>query len=75
MKQDGGGSIVFTSSAVALVGSQQSPLYSSVKAALVGLTKGLAVRYAADGIRVKAECPSMVATPRLMVTLMGVPSS
>ncbi|WP_369046537.1 SDR family NAD(P)-dependent oxidoreductase [Sinomonas sp. P10A9] len=65
MKQEGGGSIVFTSSAVALVGSQQSPVYSSVKAALVGLTKGLAVRYAAEGIRVNAICPSMVATPML----------
>lgn len=65
MKQDGGGSIVFTSSAVALVGSQQSPIYSSLKASLVGLTKGLAVRYAADGIRVNAICPSMVATPML----------
>ncbi|GAA4671953.1 SDR family NAD(P)-dependent oxidoreductase [Gordonia humi] len=65
MKENGSGSIVFTSSAVALVGSLQSPVYSSVKAALVGLTKGLAVRYATDGIRVNSICPSMVATPML----------
>ncbi|WAH96297.1 SDR family NAD(P)-dependent oxidoreductase [Arthrobacter sp. MMS18-M83] len=70
MKQDGGGSIVFTSSAVALVGSAQSPIYSSVKASLVGLTKGLAVRYAADGIRVNAICPSMVTTPMLFNDFM-----
>ncbi len=65
MRQGGGGSIVFTSSSSGLVGSAQSPLYSALKAAVIGLTKGLAVRYATDGIRVNAVCPGMVATPML----------
>lgn len=59
------GSIVFTSSSSGLVGSAQSPLYSAFKASLIGLTKGLAVRYADQGVRVNAICPSMVATPML----------
>lgn len=60
-----GGSVVFTSSSSGLVGSAQSPLYSAFKSSLIGLTKGLAVRYADQGVRVNAICPSMVATPML----------
>ncbi|MGH3630252.1 MAG: SDR family NAD(P)-dependent oxidoreductase, partial [Sciscionella sp.] len=65
MRTRGKGSIVFTSSTSGVVGSASSPLYSSLKASIIGLTKGLAVRYATDGIRVNAICPGMVATPML----------
>jgi NAD(P)-dependent dehydrogenase (short-subunit alcohol dehydrogenase family) len=58
-----GGAIVFTSSAAGLVGSVTSPLYSAFKFGIVGLTKGLAVRYASDGIRVNCVCPGPIATP------------
>jgi NAD(P)-dependent dehydrogenase (short-subunit alcohol dehydrogenase family) len=61
----GGGSIIFTSSVSGLVGSAQSPLYSALKAGVVGLTKGIAVRYAAQNIRVNALCPGPVSTPML----------
>jgi NAD(P)-dependent dehydrogenase (short-subunit alcohol dehydrogenase family) len=60
-----GGSVVFTSSSSGLVGSAQSPFYSAFKSSLIGLTKGLAVRYADQGVRINAICPSMVATPML----------
>lgn len=59
------GSIVFTSSTSGLVGSALSPLYSALKAGVVGLTKGLAVRYAAANVRVNALCPGPVSTPML----------
>ncbi|HSW17610.1 MAG TPA: SDR family NAD(P)-dependent oxidoreductase [Ramlibacter sp.] len=59
------GSIVFTSSTSGLVGSALSPIYSALKAGVVGLVKGLAVRYAAEGIRVNAVCPGPVETPML----------
>ncbi|GGL12025.1 SDR family NAD(P)-dependent oxidoreductase [Nocardia jinanensis] len=65
MREQQRGSIVFTASSAGLVGSAQSPLYSLFKAGIIGLTKGLAVRYAVDGIRVNAVCPGMVATPML----------
>lgn len=71
MRKQGRGSIVFTSSSSGLVGSASSPLYSSLKASLIGLTKGLAVRYATEGIRVNAICPGMVATPMLYNDFMA----
>lgn len=61
----GGGSIIFTSSTSGLVGSAQSPLYSALKSGVIGLTKGLAVRYAAQKVRVNAVCPGPVSTPML----------
>lgn len=72
MRQQGSGAIVFTSSTSGLVGSALSPLYSALKSGIVGLTKGLAVRYAAEGIRVNAICPGPVATPMLYNDFMTV---
>jgi NAD(P)-dependent dehydrogenase (short-subunit alcohol dehydrogenase family) len=66
------GSIVFTSSTSGLVGSALSPLYSALKAGVIGLVKGLAVRYAAEGLRVNALCPGPVATPMLYNDFMNV---
>jgi NAD(P)-dependent dehydrogenase (short-subunit alcohol dehydrogenase family) len=66
------GAIVFTSSTSGLVGSALSPLYSALKSGVIGLAKGLAVRYAADGIRVNAICPGPVATPMLYNDFMTV---
>lgn len=65
MTEQKSGSIIFTSSTSGLVGSALSPLYSAFKAGIVGLTKGLAVRYAAQNIRVNALCPGPVSTPML----------
>lgn len=72
MRGQRAGSIVFTSSTSGLVGSALSPLYSALKAGVVGLVKGLAVRYAAEGIRVNAVCPGPVATPMLFNDFMNV---
>jgi NAD(P)-dependent dehydrogenase (short-subunit alcohol dehydrogenase family) len=60
-----GAAIVFTASAVGLVASRTTPLYSLTKAGLVGLTKSLAVHLADDNIRVNAVCPGPVRTPML----------
>jgi NAD(P)-dependent dehydrogenase (short-subunit alcohol dehydrogenase family) len=65
MRRQSRGAVLFTSSTSGLVGSSVSPLYSALKFGIVGLAKGLAVRYAAQGIRVNALCPGPVATPML----------
>jgi NAD(P)-dependent dehydrogenase (short-subunit alcohol dehydrogenase family) len=65
MRQAGNGSIIFTASTAGLVGSAYSPIYSSQKFAIVGLTMGLAQRFAKDGIRVNAICPGPIDTPML----------
>lgn len=63
MRKRGGGAIVFTASVSGLVGSMFSPVYSAAKFAVVGLTKSLAQRFAADGVRVNVVCPGLADTP------------
>ena len=65
MKRSGGGSIIFTSSVSGLVGSPNSPTYSAVKGGIVTLVKSLALRFAADSIRVNCICPGPTETPML----------
>ena len=63
MRRRGGGSLVFTASVSGLVGSMFSPVYSAGKFAVVGLTKSLAQRFAADRVRVNVVCPGPIDTP------------
>lgn len=63
MRKRGGGSIVFTASVSGMVGSMWSPVYSSCKFAVVGLTKSLAQTFAPDRVRVNVVCPGLAETP------------
>jgi len=56
------GNIVNVASAAGLKGSPVLTAYSAAKAAVVNLTKSMAIDYAADGLRVNAVCPSFVET-------------
>lgn len=59
-------SIVFISSINGVtVGSIGSCIYSSVKAALTGLSKSLALEMSVYGIRVNCICPGIIDTPNL----------
>jgi NAD(P)-dependent dehydrogenase (short-subunit alcohol dehydrogenase family) len=64
MRQAGGGSIINMGSVCCLIGHQFTPeAYTTVKGALIQLTKSVAVRYAKDNIRANILCPSTVETP------------
>ena len=63
MRKRGGGSLIFTASISGIVGSMFSPIYSSQKFGIVGLTKSLAQTFAPDGVRVNVVCPGLTATP------------
>lgn len=55
--------VVNMSSAVAYVGVRNRALYSASKAAVVGLTLGMAADHVRDGIRVNAVAPGTAETP------------
>ena len=57
------GCIVNTSSIAALVGLPNRAAYCSAKAAVLGLTRAMAVDHVGDGIRVNAVCPGTVDSP------------
>jgi NAD(P)-dependent dehydrogenase (short-subunit alcohol dehydrogenase family) len=63
-----GGSIVNISSQYGLVGSLASPAYCASKAAVIGLTRAMAIDHAGDGIRVNCVCPGPTDTPMLAGT-------
>jgi NAD(P)-dependent dehydrogenase (short-subunit alcohol dehydrogenase family) len=65
MKASGGGRIVNVSSNAGKVGYPNMAAYNASKAAVISLTRSLAMEWAADGINVNAVCPGGVDTPML----------
>jgi 3-oxoacyl-[acyl-carrier protein] reductase len=59
----GDGSIVFLSSVTGIVGESGRAAYSASKAALIGLTRSLAIELVRDSIRVNCIAPAVVRTP------------
>ncbi|KAB8065914.1 SDR family NAD(P)-dependent oxidoreductase [Janthinobacterium violaceinigrum] len=64
MKRQGGGSIINVSSISWHMKSGGYPVYATTKAAVVGLTRGLARDYGAHNIRVNTVTPGWVMTQR-----------
>ncbi len=62
MIQQKSGAIVIISSANAIVGRADMPLYDATKAAVLSLTRSLAVAHGKDNIRVNAICPGFTVT-------------
>lgn len=74
MKKQGGGVIVNVSSEAGLVGIPRRCVYSVSKAALLGLTRSLAVDYVDYGIRVNAVCPGTTKSEGLMARVNASPN-
>jgi NAD(P)-dependent dehydrogenase (short-subunit alcohol dehydrogenase family) len=69
-----GGNIVNVASIAGMRGHPYSAGYGASKAALVNLTKGLAVELAGSGVRVNCVCPGTVMTPLVMGVAATMPT-
>jgi len=64
MLERGGGSIVNMSSACSsIIGAPNRFIYGTTKAAVIGMTKSIAVDYITKGIRCNCICPGTVESP------------
>jgi 3-oxoacyl-[acyl-carrier protein] reductase len=62
--EKGRGNIVNTASTFGLLASPEYPAYCATKAAIVNLTREMALDYGPLGIRVNCVCPGAIETPR-----------
>jgi NAD(P)-dependent dehydrogenase (short-subunit alcohol dehydrogenase family) len=63
MRRAGGGSIVNVASVRSVTAGGNTIQYDTAKAAIAGLTRGLAIDHSPEGIRANAVCPGPIFTP------------
>jgi len=74
MIANGGGSVVnIASAAGSIKGAPKRYAYGATKAAVIGITKSVAVDFIKDGIRCNAICPGTVDTPSLNERIQTMP--
>jgi 2-keto-3-deoxy-L-fuconate dehydrogenase len=73
MLENGGGSIINMASVVSsLKGAPNRYVYGATKAAVIGLTKAVALDFIAKGIRCNAICPGTIQSPSLEARIEAV---
>lgn len=65
MRKRGGGSIVNVASIAGVLAENRCSAYSATKAAVINLSKNMAMDFAKDHIRVNTLCPGGTMTPRI----------
>ncbi len=71
MKRQGHGSIISTASVAGLRGGYGPHIYSAAKAAVVNLTRSVALELGSHHVRVNCICPGGIATPLLASGIGG----
>ncbi|MBS1842800.1 MAG: glucose 1-dehydrogenase [Actinobacteria bacterium] len=62
LKADGGGKVINVASLYGLISGPDNVAYISSKTGMIGLTRGLAVEWAQQGVQVNALCPGFITT-------------
>jgi NAD(P)-dependent dehydrogenase (short-subunit alcohol dehydrogenase family) len=68
----GGGAIVNLASLAALTAEKQRSAYGSSKAAVIAMTRSLAVQFGRQGIRANAIAPGLIGTENVLKNLAGI---
>lgn len=71
MRSTGGGAIVVTASAAAIVAFEGNPIYTLTKQAVGGFVRAVAPQLALERISIDAVCPEVVDTPMTVEALSG----
>jgi NAD(P)-dependent dehydrogenase (short-subunit alcohol dehydrogenase family) len=73
MAQGGGGSIINFSSIAGLRANSTLLAYNTTKAAIINMTRSMAIDHGADGVRVNCLAPGLVFTPNAVLAQGGMP--
>jgi NAD(P)-dependent dehydrogenase (short-subunit alcohol dehydrogenase family) len=73
LREAGGGAVVTIASQLGFVAAPDCAAYCTSKAAIVNLTRAMAIDHAAEGIRVNSVCPGPVDTPMMQGFFAAAP--